>query len=295
MSHKKSLRERLLAFETALNDKADIFAGEALKNGKGVEKALKGRSNLANGDSDEPILIVDSTILGSVKEGLYITESRIYGKALYEDRREFLIETIGNIEVDEEKRSIIIDGVALQFGENILPKLFIISDCIREHIDSNANANSSIQKGRVAYIKTLCAQLLKLSLRVTKWNITSTGRITKVLMDNGSHMPIGGENLLERTAIAICRGNALSAYDQLHKEAKKLIETLNTSVPVVHANEQCKEYDIEVIEFEYDFGCGPDRNTSIDNDEWDYNTEKAFWKLSECGNYLVVPEIVLGR
>ena len=56
MSHKKSLRERLLAFETALNDKADIFAGEALKNGKGVEKALKGRSNLANGDSDEPIL-----------------------------------------------------------------------------------------------------------------------------------------------------------------------------------------------------------------------------------------------
>ena len=106
-------------------------------------------------------------------------------------------------------------------------------------------------------------------------------------MDNTSHMPVGNENFLERMSIAASRSTALQTYDLLRKEADAKIITLNKSVPVMHANAKCLEYKLNTVEFTFDFGDGPDRNTAISNDDWQDRTDDALYKLQDCSGHLM--------
>ncbi len=289
MSHTtKTLAERLLAFETAFNDNGDVYAGSALQSGKGLEKARKGRTSLANGDDEAPLVVIDSTVWGSVAEGFFITEHHIYGKQLYEDQHSFRIQDVHTIRVDEGEKAMVINGVSIKWlGDAVTPKAKIITDCIQEHIDSRTHATASVQTGRFAYLGKLKKQLDDLHSDVCDWNLAIMCKTSDVVMDNTSHMPMGGENFLERMSIAASRSKALQTYDQLRKEADAKIRALNNAVPVAHANEQCREFELNSVEFTFDFGDGPDRNTAISNDDWQNITDDALYKLQDCSGHLM--------
>ncbi len=293
----KSLTERLLAFETALNDSEDVYAGSSLESGKGLEKVRKGREKLADGDDATPLVVIDSTVWGSVAEGIYITEHHIYAKTLYEDKHTFPIKDVHTIDVDEDNKTMLINGVGIKWlGDTVTPKASIIARCIREHLDSRTHAGDAIQEGRVAYLTKLKRQLNDLHADVCDWGFTISRKTTDVVMDNTSHMPMGDESFLERMSIAASRSKALSTYDQLRKEANAKIHNLNNAVPVAHANEQSQEYDLDPIVFTFDFGDGPDKNTSITNDDWQNRTDDALYKLQDCSGHLMSQlEKLIGR
>lgn len=287
MSNVKNLNERLLAFEKALNDGADVYAGEALKFGKGLEKAKKGRSNLAGDNDEEPLVVVDSTVWGSVTEGFYITENHIHGKELFENSHSFSIESIHTIQVDERNRSLAINGVSIKWpSDTITPKIKIIAECVQEQIDSRINASASVQEGISTYLKKLHDQIYMLQMITWRWSIDVALKIGNTTGKMYEYAPFGEENFLRRTAIAIARADAVRAYDSIRKEAEAKIRSLNESVPVKHSNDLCRQYELDGVEFSFDFGRGPDRNTEISNDDWQSNTEDAFNQLQECGSYL---------
>lgn len=285
---KKTLTERLLAFETALNDNGDVYAGSSLRSGKGLEKARKGREKLADGDDALPLVVIDSTVWGSVSEGIYITENHIYAKALYEDKQAFSIKDVHTIDVDEDQKTMLVNGVAIKWlGDSVTPKASIIARCIREHLESRTEAGSAVQEGLGAYLKKVKKQLDDIHSDICNWSLVVTRKTTDVVMDNSSHMAMGDENFIERMSIAASRSTALSTYDQLRKEAEAKIRNLNSAIPILHANKKCQEYEMNAVEFTFDFGSGPDRNTSISNDNWQNCTDDALYKLQDCGIYLM--------
>ena len=287
-TQKKTLAERLLAFETALTDNGDVYAGGSLQSGKGLEKARKGRKNLAGGDVATPLVVIDSTVWGSVAEGIYITENHIYAKSLYEEKQIFPIKDVHTIDIDENKKTVLINGVGIKWlGDAVTPKASIIARCIREHLDSRTHAGNAIQEGRGAYLTKLKSQLSDLHSDVCDWGFTISNKTTDIIMDNISHIPMGGESFLEKMSIAASRSKALSTYDQLRKEADAKIRNLNNAIPVTHANEQCREFDLDIVEFAFDFGSGPDRNTSITNENWQSHTDNALYKLQDCSGQLM--------
>ena len=283
----KTLRERLLAFETALNDNEDVYAGQALQSGKGLEKARKGRQKLAIGNDEAPIVVIDSTVWGSVEEGFYITENQFRAKELYEDRHSFHINEIHSVHINEPSKAIVVNGVSFKWlGDAMTPKMKIIAGCIQEHLNGSHTSVATVQQGRGAYLKSLENQLHMIGIDLTGWNVSLSSRCNKVVWENMEKSPMGGENFLERTAIGLSRSSALETYDKLKSEAQTRIRLLNTAVPVVHAREQCKEFDIECPEFSFDFGQGPDRNKAISNEDWQNNTDNAIYRLQECGMQL---------
>ena len=284
----KTLAERLLAFETTLNDKNDVYAGNILQSGKGLEKARKGREKLAGGNQEAPLVVIDSTVWGSVTEGFYITENNIYGKALYEDLHSFQIKDLHTIHVDEGEKSLIINGVSIKWlGDSVTPKAKIIANCIQEHLDSRAQSTNSVQMGRFSYLEKLKTQLNDLYFSICNWNFVVMSKTNEIVMDNCSHMPMGDESFIERMSIAASRSTALKAYDQLRKEADAKLGALNKAVPVIHANEQCLEFDLDRVEFTFDFGDGPDRNTAISNDDWQNHTDNSLYRLQDCSVHLM--------
>jgi hypothetical protein len=283
----KTLAEHLLAFEK-LTDNEDVYVGDALRSGKGLEKARKGREKLANGDDETPLVVIDSTVWGSVAEGFYITENHIYAKALYEDKHVFGIKDVHTITVDEDEKAMLINGIAIKWlSDSITPKATIIARCIREYLDSRTPVTSAIQEGLGTYIAKLKKQLDDLHSDICNWNLIISRKTTDVVMDNTNHMPIGSENFIDRMSIAASRNKALNTYDQLRKEADAKIRNLNNAVPVKHANKQCCDFDLSRIEFAFDFGTGPDRNTAISNDDWQSRTDDALYKLQDCGGHLM--------
>lgn len=285
---KKTLAEHLLAFEKALTDDSDVYAGNSLQGGKGLEKARKGREKLAGGDDSTPLVVIDSTVWGSVAEGFYITEDFVYAKELYEDKHSFRIRDIHTIYVDESQKSIVINGIAIKWlGDSITPKAKIVARCIREYLESRTQVEDSIQEGLGSYIGKLKKQLGDLHSDICGWNLVISRKTNEVLIDNTNHMPMGDENFIERMSIAASRSKALKVYDLLRREAGIKIENLRESVPVKHANEKCREFCFETIEIKFDFGDGPDRDTSISNDDWQSRTDDALYKLQDCPGYLM--------
>lgn len=287
MSNVKNLAERLLAFEKALNDGTDVYAGEALKHGKGLEKAKKGRSNLARDNDEEPLVVIDSTVWGAVTEGFYITENYIYGKELFEKLNSFSVEGIYTIQVDESNKSIFINGTSIKWlADTITPKMKIIAECIQEQIDSRINISSAIQEGMSAYLEKLNDQIYILQTATWRWGVDITLKLINTTGKMFEYTPFGDENFLRRTAISIARSDALKTYDSTRKEIELKIRSLNESVPVKHSNDLFRQYELNEIEFSFDFGQGPDRNIEISNDDWQSNTEDAFNQLQECGSDL---------
>lgn len=287
MSHVKTLSQRLLSFESALNSGGDVYAGDALKRGKGFEKAQKGRSNLAGGNDEEPLVVIDFTVWGSVEEGVYITENYIYGKELFEELHSFSIRNIHTIQVDEGNKSILINGVSIRWlSDALAPKMKIIAECVRDHIDSRINASTSAQEGLSAYLKKLNGQICMLQTTTWGWGINMSTRIGSATGKLFEYIPFGDEGFLRRAAIGIARTSALKTYDSLRIEVEEKIRSLNESVPVKHSNDLCRQYGLDGVELSFDFGQGPDRNISISNDDWHTNVEEAFRQLQECESYL---------
>lgn len=287
MTKQKTLSEHLLAYEVALNDGSDVFAGTALQSGKGLEKAKKGREHLAKDNTEDPLVVIDSTVWGSVSDGFYITENRIHCKQFLEELESFSIIDINSIYVDEEKKSIYINGSSFKWlSDAMTPKMKIIASCIQDHIDSCTNAAGAIQEGRGAYLKKLCHKLTIEQASLLTWGIDIMNRATDAMIKVSGHMPFGGENFLQRTAITMARSIALKSYDDIRKEVENKILSLNNSLAVRHANEQCREFDMEETTLSFDFGNGPDRDTNTNNDNWHFNTEDAFSRLRECGREL---------
>lgn len=287
MSNLKTLADRLLAFERALNDGADVYAGDALKHGKGLEKARKGRSNLAVDNEEDPLVVVDSTVWGSVEEGIYITENYIHGKELFEDLHTFSVDTIHTIQIEDDNRSIMINNVSIKWlSDNVTPKMKIVAQCLQEQIDSRINATSSVQEGFSAYLKKLDSQLYVLQTTTWRWGIDFSMKISSVTGDMYEYAPFGEESFLRRVAIAARRTGALGKYSSMRSEAEAKIHALKESVPVKHANDLFRQYEVEEIDFSFDFGPGPDRNTEISNEDWQSNTQEAFDRLQECSKSL---------
>lgn len=300
MSSQESLSKRLLSYQTALHDNSDVYAGDALKHGKGLDKAKKGREKLANGDSATPLVVVDSTIWGSVSEGFFITENYIYGKELYEDRQSFRIEDISSIYVDEKEKSLVIDNVSIKWlGESTTPKMKIIAQCIQEHLDQriiSARKEGFAQGGEESHFKRMQLQLFAIQTDLTKWNMRVMREISESLQKVYISSPMGMENFLERAAIRVARSQVIDNYKKIRKEVKEKISSINNNLAVKDANEQLavfsndelyEEHDLEIVVFSFDLGSPPDEDTKLANEDWDRSAEKALERLQDCAESLI--------
>lgn len=285
---KMTFAQRLLAFQTALNGNSDVFAGEALESGKGKEKAKKGRANLAPDNDETPLVVIDTTVWGSVKDGFYITENYIHGKEFLQELHTFPIDSIRSIHVTESKFALTINGQTIAgSSEGIVPKLKIIAQCVLEHVNSVADAKDSIQEGLGPYLESLHKQLSVIQWSITSWSIRFSGDITKAVMKLSDFFTLGEESFFRRAAINIARNDALKSYDKLLLDAKDQINMLNSSIPISHANQMCVDYGKEPVELSFDFGVAIDKDTALSNDDWESNVQKSFDQLLECGEYLV--------
>lgn len=109
----RSLGSMLAAYEHVLHDGGDVYCGKGLTNEKGREKQKKARRSFAEGAKVDALVLIDSTVWGSVSEGFYFTETHIYGKALYEDECVFRIDKIQSIRVDRDDKALIVNGLAI--------------------------------------------------------------------------------------------------------------------------------------------------------------------------------------
>ena len=222
---KSTLSEFLLKFESVLTDGVDVYAGSSLTSGKGLEKCIKGRKKLADEDSDTPLVVIDTTVWGSVSEGFYITDKHIYAKSLYEDKIKFPIEELHSILVDEKEKKILINDKGFKWlGDTTTPKIQIIADCIQNYLQQRTSTGGA-QVGFQSYIEGLERQLHDLHSNIFQWTMDVQKKAMEVSFENIKHMPSGNETFLERISIAASRSSAINSYDQLLKEAKNQINS----------------------------------------------------------------------
>lgn len=133
----------ILLYEHVLNDGTDVYCGEAMESGKGLEKLQATQDGFAKRASHDALLIVDSTVWGSAAEGFYFTETEIHCKALYEEERFFRIENIRQIEVRDKE--LVINGKGVGWlSEITTSKMKILVRLIEQHvvqIKANRNTN----------------------------------------------------------------------------------------------------------------------------------------------------------
>ncbi len=287
-TNNQTLAERILKFEVALSDGSNVYAGSALQSGKGLEKYKKGREKLADDDKSAALVVIDTTVWGSVAEGFFITENHIYAKELFEEKVKFCIKNIHTILADEKEKKLIINNQSIKWlGDEITPKIQIIAKCIQEYLHS-INTTRGAQQGFTAYIENLTKGLDNLHTTIFQWSLHAQRKVLSISSDNLRHIPSDDDvSFIERISIAASRSIALSEYKQLAKEAKGHINNLNNSVLVKQANKQCQEYDIDEINFSFNFGTGADENTDLSNGNWLENTDNALNKINECSIYLM--------
>lgn len=276
-----SLRDRILEFEQSLNDDSDFFCGEALEQGKGLEKKLKAIKNLTDeANPDDVIIVIDSTVWGSVEEGFCITEEFVYGKELLEDKRWFHIPTINNIYVDEANKALVINGTSIKWlSDEATPKMEIIAQCIREHVD----CISEIDTVPSANLENLKEKINNLLLAADGWSNSIESMVANALLEAASNGgSFGDEGFLERTAISFARDQAISDFKKVKLDIEKKVEALNASIPVKQVNEILANNGGEKVIFSFDCDISLDQDTSITNENWSENIEVSFSKLEEA-------------
>jgi hypothetical protein len=81
-------------------------------------------------------VLVDTTALGSAKDGLYITDDEIYIKPSYEPRAVIKIRDIKTIRIYEGDCEISINGRRYKYlHSSLTARMEIIVKCIRKYLD----------------------------------------------------------------------------------------------------------------------------------------------------------------
>lgn len=122
-------------FEDTIGDGSTVFAGRELFTRKGQEKQEAGRKYLAMNDYEDALVVMDSTTWKSVKEGIFITDTFLYCKALFEDRMAFRIDEIKSIRIDADDKALIVNGKQCNYGyESATKPLMLAVKCIKEYL-----------------------------------------------------------------------------------------------------------------------------------------------------------------
>lgn len=278
-----TLKEKISRFSVTITDNSDVYAGDALLSGKGREKAQKGKRNLAPDCKDEPLVVVDSTVWGSVSEGFYITEKCIYAKSLFEDLQVFPIDSISSIVLEEEDRAVRINGVAIKWlGDATTPKIKIIFQCIEDHLLELQKV--SAQKGKVAYIEGLISSIRDVQDDVSSMERRISSEVYDLLRENRNHTPFGDLSFMERTAISISRSETLKEYDRLLKQISTKVSSINDSVALKHANSILGDEGEDEFWVTFSPKFQPSRDTSLKNENWNDEYERAAENLMDASN-----------
>ena len=123
--------------EDKLNDDSSIYTGwESLKNpsSKGYKK-LHAAMESYNESSYDAILLIDTTVLGSAKEGICINNSCIRAKN-DEGRHIFYYSEIKNIRIDEDDQEIVINSKTFKYYDSKLTQsLKEIAKILKAHLE----------------------------------------------------------------------------------------------------------------------------------------------------------------
>ena len=137
---KKTFEELLEPFIERLNVGSYMYAGSALYSSKVRKKANNAVKEYANDDGYEPfgelLVLIDTTVFGSAKDGFYITEDEIYAKELMDDPVSFKISDIERIKHRKSDREVIINGHCISYTHTEMNlAMEAIVNCIQEFID----------------------------------------------------------------------------------------------------------------------------------------------------------------
>jgi len=82
------------------------------------------------------LVLIDTTLFGSAKDGFFITDTHIYGKPSYNDRFSIEIKKIKSIRVDEDDRELAINGDYYGYTHTeITPKMKLIVSAIKKYLE----------------------------------------------------------------------------------------------------------------------------------------------------------------
>ena len=144
-------KSRIVSFDSMLAEYADVLN----KNSKIYSfdkllspKARKKEDNAVNsyahfqkqyGYAERPsgslCVLIDTTILGSASDGVYITDDEIYAKPIMGERVKVALKDVKSIKLSTDSNAMIINGVDFAFTHSELRKeMGIIVDCIKRYI-----------------------------------------------------------------------------------------------------------------------------------------------------------------
>lgn len=88
------------------------------------------------GPDGDHLVLFDSTVFGSAKEGFFLTSDEFYFKEMFEDRVYFNIKDIYSIWLDTEERTVYINGEKFNYTHSEINRpMKIIVDCINTYIE----------------------------------------------------------------------------------------------------------------------------------------------------------------
>ncbi|MCG9714957.1 hypothetical protein L1D29_19350 [Shewanella insulae] len=137
---KRSFEDILEPMLHQLNVGSYMYTGLRLCDSKIRKKAENAVKSYANEDGYDPyrmlLILIDTTIFGSGKEGLYITEDKIYTKGLLEDPFSIDIDSIERIKLFTDDREVRINSTYVKYTHSELNlAMEAIVNCIQEYIE----------------------------------------------------------------------------------------------------------------------------------------------------------------
>lgn len=125
----------LLPYESIFNKHSDVYCGARLAERKGQEKIAKGRKGFSVATDEEPIFLVDATIFGSVEEGIFVTETHIYGRGVMEKPGTWRISDHTPdcvFEMSDTELHLGFSGQYLYFGTK--PTMLLFAECLKRYL-----------------------------------------------------------------------------------------------------------------------------------------------------------------
>ncbi|WKD24218.1 hypothetical protein NDQ71_03730 [Pseudoalteromonas sp. KG3] len=141
---KKDLEHYIREVSSHIDDQKWVYA---LSHGKKLrDKTAAAVKSYAHEDYEvdsdyksEPyglLVLIDTTLFGSAKDGFFITDTHIYGKPSYNDRFSIEIKKIKSIRVDEDNRELAINGDYYGYTHTeITPAIKLIVNAIKKYLE----------------------------------------------------------------------------------------------------------------------------------------------------------------
>ena len=141
---KKDLEHFIREVSSHIDDQKWVYA---LSHGKKLrDKTASAVKSYAHEDYEvdsdyksEPyglLVLIDTTLFGSAKDGFFITDTHIYGKPSYNDRFSIDIKKIKSIRVDDDDRELSINGDYYGYTHTeITPAMKLIVNAIKKYLE----------------------------------------------------------------------------------------------------------------------------------------------------------------